>query len=517
MQKGMKKMSKDFVIGLDIGTTSAKAVLFNRVGRVIAESEKGYPISHPKASWAEQDPYEIERAAIAAIKEALEKSKTLPTELLGLGISSAMHSLICVDKEGDALSPSIIWADGRSVAQANYVKQNHSNIYAKTGTPIHPMSPFIKLIWMKETNYEPYHTAAKFTSIKEFLLHRWFGTNDVDYSIAAATGLFNVYTFEWEESALELAGITREQLSTPVPPTKIIQGMDKQIAEKMGIPHDLPFVIGASDGPLANLGNGAIDVGDVAVTIGTSGAIRQMSSKPQLDQHQEIFCYTFTKDLWIMGGPTNNGAIVLQWLKDVMGQEETDRASKEGVNPYELLTETASAARLGSDGLLFLPFLNGERAPYWDSNARGSYIGLTLAHQKKHLLRAALEGVIFSLYSVGESLERLAGEPTKLYASGGFARSTLWLEILSNVFGKRVEVPQSHQSSAWGVAWMTLFALGEVESLSSIKKHIPMQDSYTPLKHSHELYQELFRIYRSLYYSLESQFTSLSDFQRRIK
>lgn len=510
-------MAKDFVIGLDIGTTSAKAVLFNRVGQVISECEKSYPISHPHPSWAEQDPYEIEQAAITSIKHAIEQSNISSSQLLGVGFSSAMHSLICVDAQGEALSPSIIWADGRSVAQAKFVKQYHPDIYMKTGTPIHPMSPFIKLIWMKETNYQPYHKADKFISIKEFLLYTWFGTHDVDYSIAAATGLFNVHTFEWEDRALQLAGITREQLSTPVPPTKIIQGMDKEIASRMGIPADLPFVIGASDGPLANLGNGAIDVGDVAITVGTSGAIRQMASKPQLDQRQEIFCYTFTEDLWIMGGPTNNGAVVLQWLKEIMGHQETERAQKQGVSPYDLLTQTASKARPGSDGLLFLPFLNGERAPYWDSNARGSYIGLTLAHQKKHLLRAALEGVIFSLYSVGESLERLAGEPTKLYASGGFARSSLWLEILAHVFGKRVEVPQNHQSSAWGVAWMTLFALGEIDSLSSIKKHIPMQDSFAPLEDHHQLYQELYSIYRGLYYSLESQFSALSDFQRKLK
>jgi gluconokinase len=513
----LKIMFKDFVIGLDIGTTSAKAVLFNRLGQVVSESEKNYPVSHPQPSWVEQDPYEIEQAAIKTIKTTLEKSDIQSAQLLGVGISTAMHSLICVDEQGEALSPSITWADGRSVAQARYVKQNYPAIYTKTGTPIHPMSPFIKLIWMKETNYQPYHQAKRFISIKEFLLKRWFDNDEVDYSIASATGLFNVHTFEWEEEALELAGITKEQLSTPVPPTKIIQGMNKQVANEMGIPTGLPFVIGASDGPLANLGNGAIDIGDVAITVGTSGAIRQIASKPQLDQRQEVFCYAFTNDLWIMGGPTNNGAIVLQWLKEIMGQKEVELAQKQGMNPYELLTRLASEAHPGSDGLLFLPFLNGERAPYWDSSARGSYIGLTLTHQKKHLLRSGLEGVIFSLYDVGESLKRLAGEPTKLYASGGFARSSLWLQILANVFGKKVEVPKSHQSSAWGVAWMTLFALGEVDSLTSIKSHIPMQESYTSIEAHHQTYQELYDIYRTLYDSLKSQFTLLSDFQRKQK
>lgn len=508
---------KNYVIGLDIGTTSAKAVLFEKNGLVVAENENAYPVYHPHPSWVEQDPFEIEQAAITAISCTIEKSGINKNEIICVGISSAMHSLICMNNQHEPISPSITWADGRSGVQASHIKETvGESIYLKTGTPIHPMSPLSKLMWMKETNYQPYLKAAKFISIKEFLIYRWFDQYIVDYAIASASGLFNIHTFEWEDEALALVGITKEQLSEPVPPTTICQGLSSTLAEKLQLPDDIPFVIGSSDGPLANMGIGAIEPGDVAITIGTSGAIRQMTSKPQTDSLQEVFCYGVTKELWIMGGPTNNGGIVFQWLKNVLGEVEIQQAIDSGGSAYDLLTILAQNVNPGSDGLLFLPFLNGERAPYWDADARGSYIGLTLTHQKPHMIRAGLEGVIYSLFSIGETLERLAGKPVNLFASGGFARSSLWLQILSDIFGHEIQVPISHQSSAWGAAWFGMYALNEVPSLAAIKDSIPMNQTYKPNSVNHNTYSELYKVYRELYSSLKPHFRTLASIQRNI-
>ncbi|MBU8909014.1 gluconokinase [Desertibacillus haloalkaliphilus] len=504
-----------YVIGLDIGTTSTKAVLFKMDGSVVAESESAYPVYHPHPSWVEQDPFEIEAAAIEALQTVISKGAIPSQQIASVGISSAMHSLICMDENQSPLSASLTWADGRSVEQAEQLQRGKGKaVYLNTGTPIHPMSPLVKLIWMKENKYEPYKNAAKFISIKEFLLQRWFGQYVVDYSVASATGLFNIHTFTWEAEALQLAGISEDQLSTPVPPTYVCEGLKDEIATQIGIRSDLPFVIGASDGPLANLGIGAISPGDVAMTIGTSGAIRQMAAKPKTDELQEIFCYGLTKDLWIMGGPTNNGGIVLQWMKEVIGEHETQIAKQKGISAFEVLTDLAKDVRAGSDGVLFLPFLNGERAPYWDANARGSFVGLSLAHKKEHLVRASMEGVIFSMFSVGEALERLAGKPVNLFASGGFARSSLWLQIVADLFGHEVKVPESHQSSAWGAAWLSLVAIGKAQSLADIKHYIPMKDTFTPDLANHKTYQELYLTYRNLYDALKPNFETLANFQR---
>ncbi|MFV8830322.1 gluconokinase [Alkalihalobacterium sp. APHAB7] len=507
----------NYVIGLDIGTTSAKAVLFTKEeGTVKAESEVTYNVYHPQPSWVEQDPDEIETAAKKALKTIVEAGVTSTDHILVVGISSAMHSLICMDEHGNALSPSITWADGRSVQQAEAIKSTSGlDIYMKTGTPIHPMSPLMKLIWMKETNYAPYHKASKFISIKEYLIKKWFNQYIVDYSIASATGMFNVHTFEWDEQALAMTGIQKDQLSTPVSPTHVLEGLSSKVVEETGLRLDTKFVIGASDGPLANLGIGAINSGDVAITVGTSGAIRQMASKPQTDELQEIFCYGFTRDSWIMGGPTNNGGIVLQWLKEIVGEHQVYLAQKDGKSAYEQLVQLAKTVNPGANGLLFLPYLNGERAPYWDANARGSFIGLTLAHKKEHLIRAGMEGVIFSLLTVSEALERLAGPAKNIFASGGFARSPLWLQILTDVFGQEVHVPKSHQSSAWGAAWTGLVGVGEEKSLTDIKEFIPMETSYLPSEENHKIYQTLYHTFKNLYISLQPHYKTISDFQRR--
>ncbi|MFB4165358.1 gluconokinase [Alteribacillus sp. JSM 102045] len=501
-------MKKPFVIGLDIGTTSAKAVLFDLNGIVIAEKESAYLTHHPQPGWSEQNPDDVEKAARKAIAQAVDASRGSKEAILAVGISSAMHSLICCDQLGKALSPSITWADGRSSHIAEKWKQNGNDfIFSRTGTPVHPMSPLLKLAWMKENNYAPYREAGRFFSIKEFLTWHWFGEAVVDYSVASSSGLFDIYDLDWNEEALKLAGISSGQLSDPVPPSYILQGLPKDIAEEMGLAAETPFVIGGSDGPLANLGIGAIQPVDTALTVGTSGAIRQMSSEPYTDDKQEVFTYAVDKDLWVMGGPTNNGAIVLQWLKELFGDALDEEALSSNV--MELLTKEAANVPAGADNLLFLPYLNGERAPFWDANARGTYIGLSMTHKRPHMVRAGLEGVMFNLYHIYESVSRLTDGTPNIYASGGFSRSELWLQILADVFGEPIHIPESHQSSAWGAAWIALKAIGKVSSYKDIKAHVPMKKTIEPISENHKKYAELYQTFKELYPVLQPHFKSL--------
>ncbi|KGP72836.1 gluconokinase [Pontibacillus yanchengensis] len=491
-----------YTIGLDIGTTSTKAVVFQYDGNVVSEYEVGYELDQTHPGFAEQDANEIYEAATSAIRNAIQQEDVPEESISAVGMSAAMHSLICVDDKGRALSPSITWADRRSVEEAKQLQKEERDIYLRTGTPLHPMSPFAKLLWMKQNDYEPYHQASKFVSIKEYLIYRWFGEFVVDYSVAASSGFYDIHKQEWDEHALELAGITTTQLSHIVPETYQLKGLSDEAAEKMGLLSTTPFIAGGSDGPLANLGIGAIEPGETAITIGTSGAIRQFTAKPSVDDRQEVFCYSFSEDLWITGGPTNNGGIVLNWLKDLFSNEGY-------VLSFDQLNHLAAEAPAGSDGLLFLPHLNGERAPFWDANAKANYIGLRSTHEKKHMIRAGMEGVIYSIYHIAHVLERLGNHHETLYASGGFARSPLWLQMLSDVFGKPVHVPKSHQSSAWGAAWTALYSIGEVDSLESIKSSIPMQTSVQPDMSQHEIYQQMFAVYQTIYPALKEHIHQL--------
>ncbi|MBU8880721.1 gluconokinase [Bacillus sp. FJAT-29790] len=481
-------MSREFVMGLDIGTTSVKACIFNTNGKIIAEAEKMNTFYYPQSGWVEQDPIEIERSAVLAIKEAIQKAAIEKDELISLGFSAAMHSLICVNEEGRPISPALIWADGRSNKQAEELSETiRKNIYSKTGTPIHPMTPFVKLLWMKETHYEPYKEAKYFMSIKEYLLQCWFNERVIDYSMASATGLFNPTKHKWDQELLELTGIREEQLSEIVPPTRTLTGINRHIADEMGIIPELPFVVGAADGQLANLGIGAILPGEVAVSVGTSGAIRQITKGDKISENQETFCYSFTEDSSIIGGPTNNGGIALQWLKDLLNDQ----------GGYEEFLAEAEQVPPGADGIIFLPYINGERAPIWNQRAKGNFYGLSVTHKKEHFIRAVLEGITFNLYQIGKALEKLAGEPQKIYVNGGLARSPLWLQMMADVFEAEIYVPESHHSAAWGAAWTALVAIGKVNSFEDIKKNIPMGEAIVPNKESSEIYKKIYENYEN--------------------
>jgi gluconokinase len=482
-------MTREFIIGLDLGTTSVKAVVFNVNGKVITETEKMITSHYPQQGWVEQNPVEIEQYAVQAIRDAIDEAKIEKHELLTIGISAAMHSLICMDENGEPLSQALIWSDGRSSEQAEKLKEtNGFDVYARTGLPNHPMSPLSKLLWMKEVEYEPYLKANYFLSIKEYILQKWFGQCIIDYSMAAATGLFNAKTFQWDDEILELAGVKKEQLSKIVPPTEVLTGINKDVAENMGISNDMPIVIGAADGQLANLGIGAILPGEVAITAGTSGAIRQFTKGFRISDKQETFSYAFTEDYSIIGGPTNNGGIALQWLKELLNYQGSF---------YEFTAEAEQVAP-GADGLIFLPYINGERAPLWNQHAKGNFFGMSITHKKEHFVRAVLEGITFNLYQIGQALEELAGEPEKIFVNGGLSRSSLWLQMLADVFGKEVYVSESHHSAAWAAAWTGLVALGKADSFAEIKKNVLMGEAVKPNMENHKIYSKIFNKYEML-------------------
>ena len=490
-------MSKDVVLALDLGTTSAKAVLFNTEGKLIAEAEKEVTSHYPHKDWVEQDPDDIERAAVTAIQTVMSHDEVNPSHILGVGLSCAMHSLICVDENFAPLSRAMIWADGRSHQQARALKQNDGHVFYKnTGMPTHTMSPFTKLLWMKENDFEPYQKAAYFVSVKEYILQKWFNHHAIDYAMASATGLFNIHTFDWDTSALDLVGVKRNQLSKIVPPTEIFTHIHESIAREMGISDETPFVIGSADGQLANLGSGAISPGEVAISAGTSGAIRQMVEGFPVSDNEETFCYAFTENLSIVGGPTNNGGIALQWVKELLGYEGT----------FEAFIEEASDVAPGADGLLFHPYINGERAPLWNQHARGNFFGISVTHQEKHFIRAVLEGIVYNLYHIGQVLADQIGQPEKITVNGGLARSPIWNQILADVFGQEICVQETHHSAAWGAAWTALVALEKAQSFEQIKENIHIEKVIRPDENKHQIYMQYFETYKMLSRDLATYF-----------
>jgi gluconokinase len=427
-------------IGVDIGTTSTKALAFGPDGSVQAQHSVGYPILHPHPDWSEQDPIGIRDAAVECLN-VVSAACQGKYAIQGVAFSAAMHSLIPTDASGRPLSNMLIWADNRAADLATDLKNTDAGraLFQLTGTPIHAMSPLAKLLWIRQHQPDIWANTACFHDIKSFVWAHITGEWYTDQSIGSASGLMNLNSKHWEPSALQLLQLEEDRLPVLVPP-RHTAGFHPDRCPDLRLPPGTPLVIGASDGCLANLGMGALEPGVLAVTIGTSGAVRMGITTPVIDPQMRVFCYYLDEGQYITGGGTNSGAIALQWLKEQVFQDD---------QPMEAFLNLATTVPPGSEGLVFRPYLLGERAPFWDAHLTASFTGLTLRHGKAHFIRAAMEGVVSHLNLLKEILAELA-PIRQVIAGGGFAQNKLWVQMLADVFQVEVMVPDSVESSAWG-------------------------------------------------------------------
>ncbi|HLO51524.1 MAG TPA: gluconokinase [Kamptonema sp.] len=501
-----------YAIGVDIGTTSTKAVVFTEKGEQVHQHSIDYPLSAPMTGAAEQDPEEIFTAVVQSVKLVVKNSAINPSEILCLSFSAAMHSLIAIDSSNKLLTKSITWADNRSAKQANSLKQDEKGraIYHRTGTPIHAMSPLVKLIWLRNEQPDLFEKSAKFISIKEYVFYRIFQTYIVDYSMASATGLMDLKELVWDKEAMEIAGITEQHLSKLVPTTHIVDSMNEVIAAEMGISANTPIVIGASDGVLSNLSVGAISPGIVAVTVGTSGAVRAVINQHRTDVKERLFCYVLTDNYWVIGGAVNSGGIILRWIRDNLGENEVAIAQQQDRDPYDLLISLAQTVPPGAEGLIFHPYLAGERSPLWNANASGSFVGMTLRHTKAHLIRAMLEGIVLNLYLVAQALQEEIGEFKTIMATGGLMKNIFFRQLLADIFNCEINVPNSYESGSLGAAVLGLYALGKIPDLNAVSQMLGQSSQYQPIPENVEVYQKIIPMYTRILQQLQGEYDRLA-------
>ncbi|MFN3848490.1 MAG: gluconokinase [Spirosomataceae bacterium] len=470
-------------IGIDIGTTSTKAVLFSNDGKVLRQHSIGYEMLHPEPDYSEQKPDEI----YAAVKQCLDTVAANLTGEVVISFSSAMHSIMAVDKDGNPLSNLIIWADNRAKEIAEKLKKSDlgKEIYHRTGLPIHSFSFYPKLLWFKQNQPQIFAQAHKFIGIKEYVWFKFFGEYKIDYSLATGTGMFNIRNLTWDSVALQNAGIDKKKLPDIEPVTYKETVNTKQKIEN--------WILGGGDGPLANLGTGAMQTGTMAFTMGTSGAVRLCSATPYTDLQMRTFSFVLSETENVIGGATNNGAVVVQWLKE--------QILKTDISTDNLL-KSAEKIPAGADGLQFLPYLLGDRAPIWNADARGVFFGLGINHTQGHLVRAVMEAIVMNLYVVGRIL--METQPVyQISASGGFAKSELWLQILADVFQKPVIVNDTVEGSAWGAVLIAKRAMGEVadENMDTSNAKI-----YQPNPQNKSVYEKKFEQLVRLYDKLKDEF-----------
>ncbi len=489
----------EYLLAVDIGTTSTKCMTITPDGNVLSVRQSFYPTSFSDQGFAEQDPELIYKGAVEIIQACVVPS----AKCVGISFSSAMHSITAVDQQGNPLLPLIIWSDLRSKEQFHELERKGfvGKLCAITGTPVHPMTPLCKLLWLKENQPDVFLNAHKFISIKEFIFYRLTGKFIVDYSIASATGIFDIEKLDWAEEVLNLLALPADKFSTTVPISEKINLIESK-AKELRLDENTPIIAGASDGCLAQLGSGAMDKGDLTITLGTSGAVRIASSKRLMDSEGKIFNYLLHEGEYICGGPTNSGTAIVDWFAKNFNPS-SDRNIK-------ILSEEVESIPAGSEGLMMLPYLLGERAPIYDPDARGVFFGVSVRHTPLHFQKALLEGICFELMWILELIEKSVGVSKRIFVSGGITHAPKWLQMLSNVLGRELILSENQDASSLGAAIVGFESLG-------IELKLPHDHSkiFSPNAANHKVYTSLFPVFKKLYSQTNGLFKDLNKISEK--
>jgi gluconokinase len=485
----------DVVIGIDTGTTATKAVAAGPSGQVRAMASVHYPLSVPGPGQAELDPGRLRDAAVEALIAIAGQARERGDRVVAVGLSAFLHGLVPMDADGAALGPLITWADNRAARLSEGIVESGraKALQARTGTPVHPMSPLTKLAWWRETDPAKVRDTPRWGGVKEIVLA---GLADegflLDLSVASGTGMYDIHRRRWDPEALELAGVRAHQLAEVVPTTRTLR-LRPEVASAAGLPADTPLIIGAADGPLANLGVGATPPGVAAVSLGTSGALRTVVNHPTADQAGRLFCYALTEEQWVVGGAVNNAGSVVRWAGETFAGG-FDRPAAEGedadVRDAALLVEAAEVEP-GSEGLLCLPYLLGERAPWWRGGMRGAYLGLRREHGRAHLVRAAVEGVCQQLALVRDTFADEGIEMTEVRATGGAVASELWVSVLAAALDLPVSVADTPEGTALGACLLARHALGELPDLAGAAAMVAVDKPTRPDPRAADLYRRM--------------------------
>ena len=510
-------MNKPVWIGVDVGTTGVRAVAYEADGHSHGAASREYRLYTPQPDWAEEDPSEILAALDEVLREVAGKVEGNGRKVDGIAFSSVFHSFMTYDDQLRPVTRLMTWGDNRSQAIVMDMKRSGRDflqVYRRVGCPLHPMYPMTKIAWVLKHEAETGHRgrSQRFGSIKDYIFLTLTGQWVMDRSIASGTGLYNCFHLEWDKELMQFLGITENNLPQVVP-TTYSRPLTAQAAQRTGLSAGIPVVIGAGDGVLVNVGIGAVKPGQMSATIGTSGAVRMLSERPQTDEKGRTWCYNLTDRMWVLGGAINNGGIILRWVRDNFGEAERAEAEKQGVDPYDILMQGAAKIAPGSDGLILLPFFMGERAPNWNADTRGVWFGLNLTHGKNHLIRSAMEGVCYRMKSTLRPLEHVAGPATEIRVSGSFTRSELWLQMLADIFERDVHVPNINEGAAFGAAVLGFISAGILSDIADTANFVTVSRSFSPAAKAAERYRRLYAIYEQVYWGLQQSFSEISAYQ----
>ncbi len=442
----------DIILGLDVGTTAAKASLFSLGGAERITTSREYLLLNPQPGWHVQDPDTIAESVFEAMTDAV--SRVDPARIIGISISTAMHGLLGIDSDLRPVTELLTWADSRAWQQANRLNEHATGprLHHTSGTPTHPMSPLVKLCWFRDEHPDILRLTDRWIQLKDWILIQLTGQVVTELSGASGSGMIDMETRDWNPEAIDLSGVRPDQLP-PIMATTDILPLSGDAARRVGLPSGLPVVLGASDGPLGNLGTGAMEPGKAGLSIGTSGAVRMVVRRPAVVSG--LFCYALTSDVWVAGGAVSNGGLVQRWLTQTYAPGADDAEA----------CRRAEAIPPGAEGLVMVPYLVAERASLWDSEIRGAFVHVRQAHTPDHFIRAGVEGVAYQLWTILRRI-RMINRVDEVRATGGVFGSQLWRDVVAGILNRPLVVTGAAEGSGLGAAILGAVALGVSDTLA---------------------------------------------------
>jgi xylulokinase len=495
------------LLGIDVGTSGVKVILLQTDGRILANITEEYPVSNPHPMWSEQNPEDWWQATCRAISRGLSNAGVKNSEIKGIGLSGQMVGLVALDKDCQVIRPCIMWNDQRSAKETDELTKHIGlqKILHETSNRLFATFVAPKLVWMRNHELNNYQRIGYVLMPKDYIAYRLTNCIGTEVSDASGTCLFNVRERRWSRAMIEAMEIPNEWLPNCTESDEVSGTVTAKAAIESGLLKGTPVVAGAGDQPAQALGSGIVKPGLCSVTIGTSGVIFA-----QMDRHIEhpegllhSFCHS-VHDQWYLMGVMLSAGGSFQWLRTIFSSLATIS--------YDAMTDLAVRVPPGCEGLVFLPYLAGERCPYDDPHARGSWIGLTQRHGLAHLIRSVMEGITYGLYDSILIMRNLGVRIDRIYASGGAAKSTFWRQMLADIFETEIALANVTEGAAYGAAMLAGIGTGQYDNaIEAANALISIKETIAPNPDTSEIYKRTYNIYHSLYPQLKASFGALTE------
>ena len=503
-----------YLLGIDIGTSGTKTVLFDEAGNTIASALGEYPLYQPNIGWAEQDPEDWWKATFTTIKAVMSKSGVNPADVKGIGLSGQMHGAVLLDKDNNVLRKAIIWCDQRSSVECEQITSiiGAQRLIEITANPALTGFTASKVMWVKNNEPGIFEKTKKILLPKDYIRFKLTGEFATEVSDASGMQFMDIPKRQWSSEVLDKLGIDKTLLADLYESQEVSGKVNRQSAELTGLKEDTSVVGGGGDQAAGAIGNGIVRPGVISSTIGTSGVVFAYSEKVSIDPKGRVhtFCHA-VPNTWHTMGVTQGAGLSLKWFRDNFCIEEKRVADLMKVDPYVLMDQEAEKVDACCNGLIYLPYLMGERTPHLDPNARGVFFGLSAKHEKQDMLRSVMEGVVYSLKDCLEIIKDMGVEINEVRASGGGGKSKLWRQMQADVFGTDITTINSSEGPALGVALLAGVGTGVYSSVAqACDATIKVKSSQKADMELNSRYTKNYKIYKQLYGSLKQDFNDLA-------